>query len=131
MLQKIYDLRTIDDFFIIDLKNGREKKIEINELDKISIRVVKRKKMFFFSILASFVILDLIYIESLTSKIEGVFFIVLFLFGIYTIYKKKYRLVMDLQNNEKLQYEISSRRKLEMKEKVLRVRDIQFKHNFK
>ena len=131
MLQKIQDLRTIDDFFIIDLKNGREKKIEINELGKISIRVVKRRKIFSFLILVGLNIINFIFLDTLKSKIEGAFFILLFFMAIYNCYRKQYRLVMNLHNNEKYQYEISSRSKLAIKEKVLHLRNIQFKHNFK
>ncbi len=130
-MEKIDDLYTVDTFFVIELKNDKQKKIEINHLHKIVINVVKRKKIVPSVLLIGLLILDLVYIDSLNFKIA---LSLLFLFSFIAIYylsDKQYTLIIVLKNKDKFTYLITSGKKLQMKEKVLQIRDFQYKHNFK
>jgi hypothetical protein len=130
-VEKIDDLYTVDTFFVIELKNDKQKKIEINHLHKIVINVVKRKKIVPSVLLIGLLILDLVYIDSLNFKIA---LSLLFLFSFIAIYylsDKQYTLIIVLKNKDKFTYLITSGKKLQMKEKVLQIRDFQYKHNFK
>jgi hypothetical protein len=127
----IVDLYTVNPFFVIELKNRKKNKIEINKLHKISINVVKRKKILSSLILMGLLILDLAYIDSFTLKIAATFFLMLLFVAVFTFYSKQYIMVIELKNKEKLRYIISFRKKFETKEKIIHIRDLQFKHNFK
>jgi hypothetical protein len=127
----ILDAYTNNPFFIIELKKNQKMKIEINKLHKISINIVKRKKIEMAVILMVLLISDLTYVEVVKFKI-GIALGLLFLFvGIYTFYNKRYTLVIELKNKEKLRYPIAMRNKMKIKEKVFHIRDLQFKQNFK
>lgn len=127
----ILDAHTNNPFFIIELKKNQKNKIEINKLHKISINIVKRKKIEMAVILMVLLISDLTYVEVVKFKI-GIALGLLFLFAaIYTFYNKRYTLVIELKNKEKLRYPIAMRNKMKIKEKVFHIRDLQFKQNCK
>jgi hypothetical protein len=130
-LEKIYDLYTADPFFVIALKNDQQRKIELNKLHKISINVDKRKKIVPSVLLIGLLILDLVCIESLKFKIALTLLLIFSFIAIYNLHNKQYTIVIVLKNKDKFRYLIASRKKLQMKEKVLQIRDLQFKHNFK
>ncbi len=131
MFEKIYDLISIEPFFIVELKNEKKMNFEISKLHKISINVVKRKNIVALAMLTILIILELTFIDSSNLKMALTFFLLFIFIIIHNLYIKQYILVIELKNKKKLKYIVSSRKKLEMKEKILYLRDLQFKHNFK
>lgn len=131
MLEKICDLYAVEPHFVIELKNGEQKKIEINKLNKISISFVKRKKTVSSVMLMILFVLNLAFIDSLQFKITLTALLIFLFILIHTLLNKQYKIIIELKNKKVLKYVFSLRKKCVMKENVLEIKNLQIKHNFK